>query len=110
MSTSVVEVNLDGLVGPSHHYAGLAFGNEASLKHRAMPSSPRHAAIQGLEKAWQVARMGIPQAVLPPQNRPRLDWLTELGFVGPPSVVLSRVSQEAPQLLSAAYSLSLIHI
>ncbi len=106
MSTSVVEVNLDGLVGPSHHYAGLAFGNEASLKHRAMPSSPRHAAIQGLEKAWQVARLGIPQAVLPPQNRPRLDWLAELGFAGPPSVVLSRVSQEAPQLLSAAYSAS----
>ncbi len=28
------EVNFDGLVGLTHHYAGLSFGNEASTKHR----------------------------------------------------------------------------
>ena len=26
------EINFDGLVGPTHHYAGLSFGNEASTK------------------------------------------------------------------------------
>ena len=28
------EVNFDGLVGLTHHYAGLSFGNEASTRHR----------------------------------------------------------------------------
>ena len=27
-----VEVNFDGLVGPTHNYAGLSYGNVASLK------------------------------------------------------------------------------
>ncbi|MDX2347040.1 MAG: N-succinylarginine dihydrolase, partial [Legionella sp.] len=31
--TAVYELNLDGLVGPTHHYAGLAYGNTASLAH-----------------------------------------------------------------------------
>lgn len=31
---SAREVNFDGLPGPTHHYAGLSFGNEASAKHR----------------------------------------------------------------------------
>ena len=26
------EINFDGLVGPTHHYAGLSFGNVASTK------------------------------------------------------------------------------
>jgi succinylarginine dihydrolase len=106
MAGGFVEVNLDGLVGPSHHYAGLAFGNEASMKHRAQPSHPRQAALQGLDKAWQVARQGIPQGILPPQNRPRLDWLSELGWQGSAAEILSTVSREAPRLLSAAYSAS----
>ncbi len=31
------EVNFDGLVGPTHHYAGLSFGNEASTKTVIIP-------------------------------------------------------------------------
>ena len=44
------EVNFDGLVGPTHHYAGLAFGNLASIGHQGAVSNPRQAALQGLEK------------------------------------------------------------
>ena len=106
MEPDFVEVNLDGIVGPSHHYAGLAFGNEASMNHRAQPSHPRRAALQGLEKAWRVAQLGLPQGLLPPQDRPRLDWLSELGWNGAEAEVLSTVGREAPRLLSAAYSAS----
>ena len=42
------EVNFDGLVGLTHHYAGLSFGNEASTRHRFQVSNPRLAAKQGL--------------------------------------------------------------
>jgi hypothetical protein len=44
------EVNFDGLVGLTHHYAGLSFGNEASTKHRFQVSNPKLAAKQGLLK------------------------------------------------------------
>ncbi|SQC92959.1 N-succinylarginine dihydrolase [Cedecea neteri] len=34
------EANFDGLVGLTHHYAGLSFGNEASTKHQFRVSNP----------------------------------------------------------------------
>ena len=46
----VVEINCDGLAGPTHHYGGLAFGNIASEDHKGQVSSPREAALQGLKK------------------------------------------------------------
>ena len=42
------EANFDGLVGPTHNYAGLAVGNLASQSHQAQASNPREAALQGL--------------------------------------------------------------
>lgn len=53
------EVNFDGLVGLTHHYAGLSFGNEASTRHRFQVSNPRLAAKQGLLK-MKTCRCGIP--------------------------------------------------
>src|SRR4051794_18676044 len=44
------ELNFDGLVGPSHHFGGLSFGNVASSQHQGELSNPRQAALQGLEK------------------------------------------------------------
>lgn len=44
------EVNFDGLVGLTHHYAGLSFGNEASTRHRFQVSNPRLAVKQGAAK------------------------------------------------------------
>ncbi len=50
------EINFDGLVGPTHHYAGLSFGNEASTKNQNNLSNPKLAAKQGLlkMKAWPI--------------------------------------------------------
>ena len=39
------EVNFDGLVGPTHNYAGLSHGNVASMSHQAAVSNPREAAL-----------------------------------------------------------------
>lgn len=44
------EVNFDGLVGLTHHYAGLSFGNVASTSNQNMESNPKLAAQQGLLK------------------------------------------------------------
>jgi len=44
------EMNFDGLVGPTHHYAGLSYGNEASTKYSMQTSNPKLAAKQGLLK------------------------------------------------------------
>ena len=45
-----VEVNFDGLVGPTHNYAGLSEGNVASLSNANNSSNPKKAALQGLKK------------------------------------------------------------
>ena len=52
------EVNFDGLVGLTHHYAGLSFGNEASTAHQNSISNPRLAARQGLLKMKALADLG----------------------------------------------------
>jgi len=31
---AIREFNFDGLIGPTHNYAGLSYGNIASAKHR----------------------------------------------------------------------------
>ena len=38
------ELNLDGLVGPSHNYAGLSLGNLAAERNAGAVSAPRSAA------------------------------------------------------------------
>lgn len=80
MSEEAFEVNFDGIVGPSHNYAGLSFGNIASIKNQASLSHPRSAALQGLEKMKFLAELGVRQAVLPPHERPHLPTLKRLGL------------------------------
>jgi len=100
------EVNFDGLVGLTHHYAGLSFGNEASTKHRFQVSNPKLAAKQGLAKMKALADAGFPQAVIPPQERPNLAALRQIGFTGSDQQVLEKAWRAAPHLLSAASSAS----
>ncbi|MDW5377648.1 N-succinylarginine dihydrolase [Halomonas sp. HP20-15] len=102
----VREVNFDGLVGPTHNYAGLAHGNVASMRHGGLASNPREAALQGLAKMKALADAGYAQAVLPPQQRPDLGALRDLGFTGSNAEVLERAAREAPQLLRAVCSAS----
>ncbi len=70
-------MNFDGLMGPTHNYSGLAFGNVASMDNRGLVSSPLRAALQGLEKMKLLHDLGLKQAVLPPQPRPALGLLRE---------------------------------
>ncbi|MFW0765643.1 N-succinylarginine dihydrolase [Trabulsiella odontotermitis] len=100
------EVNFDGLVGLTHHYAGLSFGNEASTKHRFQVSNPQLAAKQGLLKMKALADAGYKQAVIPPQERPNVPLLRQLGFSGSDEQVVEKAAAQAPQLLSAVSSAS----
>lgn len=100
------EVNFDGLVGLTHHYAGLSFGNEASTRHRFQVSNPRLAAKQGLLKMKALADAGFPQAVIPPHERPHIPVLRQLGFRGSDEQVLENVARQAPHWLSSVSSAS----
>lgn len=101
-----LEANFDGIVGPTHNYAGLSPGNLASEKNRGAASSPRRAALQGLAKAKRLADLGIEQHVLPPLERPDPGALRDLGFCGTDAEVIERASREAPALLSSVCSAS----
>jgi succinylarginine dihydrolase len=75
---SLVEINFDGIVGPSHNYAGLSLGNLASAKNARGASHPRAAALQGVEKMRANVRLGLTQGVFIPQDRPNREWLQSL--------------------------------
>lgn len=100
------EYNFDGLVGPTHHYAGLSYGNLASTHNRGQIGNPRSAALQGLEKARFLASLGVAQALLPPPLRPNLRALRRLGFAGASRDVLPRALRIAPELLALTGSSS----
>ncbi len=100
------EYNFDGLVGPTHHYAGLSYGNLASARHQGQPGDPRRAALQGLEKARFLSKLGVGQALLPPPLRPNLRALRRLGFSGATRDVLPRALRVAPELLALCSSSS----
>ncbi|MEX0777531.1 MAG: N-succinylarginine dihydrolase [Phycisphaeraceae bacterium] len=100
------EVNFDGLVGPTHNYAGLSRGNVASQRHGGETSNPRAAALEGLAKMKVLAEMGAVQAVLPPHERPSVATLRRLGFAGGDAQVLAAAGREAPHLLAACCSAS----
>lgn len=100
------EVNFDGLIGPNHNYSGLAFGNLASSRNAKNTSSPKQAALQGLEKMRTLLKLGYKQGFMLPQERPDLSVLREIGFQGDDAQVLKAVSEQAPHLLSMVYSAS----
>src|SRR5437660_9881134 len=91
------EYNFDGLVGPTHNYAGLSVGNVASVKHAGQPANPRAAALQGLQKMRFVASLGVGQALLPPHERPSLRTLRRLGFRGSDEQVIAAAARD-PEL------------
>ena len=104
--SNVQEVNFDGLVGPTHNYSGLAVGNVASMSHGGLVSSPKEGALQGLLKMKSLMDAGYAQGVLPPQQRPDIGALRDLGFSGSNREVLACAAKEAPQLLRAVCSAS----
>jgi len=100
------EMNLDGLVGPTHNYAGLSYGNIASLSNESGVSNPKEAAKQGLLKMKALADMGFRQGILLPHERPAIWTLRELGYSGTDAEVLAKVAKQNPAILSAVSSAS----
>jgi len=100
------EFNFDGLVGPTHNFAGLSHGNVASASNRASLSNPKSAALQGLEKMKALADLGVGQGVLPPLERPHMPTLRSLGYSGTDAEILSKVQKAAPALLASCSSAS----
>ncbi|QDK31307.1 N-succinylarginine dihydrolase [Sphingomonas sp. IC081] len=75
----VTEINFDGIVGPSHNYAGLSLGNLASTRNYGKVSEPRAAALQGLAKIRANLERGVAQGFFLPHRRPDTCWLQQLG-------------------------------
>ena len=90
------EINFDGIVGPSHNYAGLSLGNIASASHKGSASYPRAAALQGVAKMRANMERGLAQGFLLPLPRPNFALLDDLAVDG--------TSDRA--LLAAAWSAS----
>ena len=91
------EINFDGIVGPSHNYAGLRFGNVASMSHGGQLSKPRAAALQGIDKMRANLALGLTQGFFVPHPRPNRAWLAELS---------ASIEQAEPALAAAAMSAS----
>ncbi|NWO08127.1 MAG: N-succinylarginine dihydrolase [Alteromonadaceae bacterium] len=106
MVTHAVEANFDGLVGPTHNYAGLSWGNVASKTNVNAVANPKEAALQGLAKMKRLADRGYVQGVLPPHERPHIPTLRALGFTGSDADVLAQAAQSAPAVLAAVSSAS----
>lgn len=100
------EINFDGIVGPTHNYGGLARGNIASQRNVRLASNPKAAARQGLRKMKMLHDLGVPQAVLPAQDRPAVEVLRALGFDGKEREVLRKAWRQSPGLLAACASAS----
>lgn len=104
--TDYREVNFDGLIGPTHNYAGLALGNLAAAKNAGAVSNPRAAALQGLAKMRALIGLGCVQGFLPPLGRPDLSTLRALGFAGTDAQIIDKTAKAAPDLLANVYSAS----
>ena len=75
---TLVEINFDGLIGPSHNFAGLSPGNLAATVHAGQTSHPRAAALQGIAKMRANLDLGLTKGILLPHVRPDRRWLEAL--------------------------------
>lgn len=92
----LVEINFDGIVGPTHNYAGLSLGNLAAAAHKGQVSNPRAAALQGLAKMRHNLALGLAQGFLMPLPRPNHRFLQ----------AIAADEHTDPALLAAAWSAS----
>jgi succinylarginine dihydrolase len=94
---ALVEINFDGIIGPSHNYAGLSPGNLASANNAGAMSQPRAAALQGIEKMRANLRLGLAQGFFMPLDRPNKAWLAGLA---------TDMANAEPHIRAAAFSAS----
>ena len=94
---NLVEINFDGIIGPSHNYAGLSRGNLASANNAGAASYPKAAALQGIEKMRTNIALGLAQGFFMPLDRPNHDWLRGLA---------TDMQSAEPHIRAAAFSAS----
>ncbi|AMO71296.1 N-succinylarginine dihydrolase [Sphingorhabdus sp. M41] len=95
--SALIEINFDGIIGPSHNYAGLSLGNIASSTNAGATAYPREAALQGIAKMRHNLELGLAQGFFMPLDRPNTGWLEALG---------TNVADAEPHLRAAAFSAS----
>ncbi|MGB3320941.1 MAG: N-succinylarginine dihydrolase [Sphingopyxis granuli] len=93
----LTEINFDGIIGPTHNYAGLSRGNTASASNAGDVSQPRAAALQGVEKMRHNLALGLPQGYFMPLDRPDAAWLETLS---------TTLAEAEPHLRAQAWSAS----
>ena len=98
---SLTEINFDGIVGPSHNYAGLSLGNIASARHFGDVSYPRKAALQGIAKMRSNMALGLVQGFFLPLPRPNGDLLHALGADASMPAVLRAAAWSASSMWTA---------
>jgi succinylarginine dihydrolase len=102
---SLREINFDGIVGPSHNYAGLSLGNLASTQNAGHVSQPRRAALQGVDKMRANLALGLAQGIFLPHPRPDRAWLAAVGAViedADPALAANAMSASAMWAANAA--------
>lgn len=100
-----VEINFDGIIGPSHNYAGLSPGNLAATRNSGAVSQPRAAALQGIAKMRANLALGLHQGILLPHARPDHRWLDSLATSyadAPPHLRAQALSASAMWAANAA--------
>ncbi|MDJ0277073.1 N-succinylarginine dihydrolase [Sphingomonas sp. 2R-10] len=99
------EINFDGIIGPSHNYAGLSHGNLAATRNAGETSRPRAAALQGIAKMRANLALGLTQGILLPHPRPDHAWLAALASdyaAAPPHLQAQALSASAMWAANAA--------
>ena len=98
---TTVEINFDGIIGPSHNYAGLSLGNLASAGHAGDTSYPRAAALQGLAKMRHNLALGLAQGFFLPLPRPNPVFLAAIGADGSEDARLRAAAWSASSMWTA---------
>ena len=102
---TIQEINFDGIIGPSHNYAGLSFGNLAAMRNAGGSSRPRAEALQGLDKMRANLALGLVQGLFVPPPRPAREWLAALGteiFEADATIAANAMSASAMWAANAA--------
>lgn len=102
----MINLQIDRLINPSHHFGGLSPGNKASENHKYKLSFPKKAAKQGLQKVKILLENSVPQILLPPAKLPHLNLIKKIGYRGNIQKILSTLKTENPHLLQTIWSSS----
>ncbi len=104
----MIEINFDGIVGPSHNFAGLSLGNLAATRSAGAAAHPREAALQGVAKMRACLDLGLTQGILLPHTRPNAAWLAALGsdMAGADAVLRANAMSASPMWAANAATVS----